>query len=805
MKRIIVITLLSQLLVISTFSQKKSEAQNIVNKAMPSEQWLNEEWQAQWITHPNITGDEVGVYLFKKVLSLEAVPQEYVINISADNRYVFYINGTVVARGPARSDLNRWQFATLDIAPYLKEGENHIAAKVWNMADLKPTAQMSYITGLIIQGNTSKEKEINTDKSWRVVIDEAYSFYMIKHLRRFYVAGPGEKFSGELHPWDWKTSDKEIAWKQAKAGKNGMPTKYYSVTGKTDARVLHPRSIAMMDAKPQSFAKVRKSEGITDAEGLITGDAPVEIPANSTVKILLDQGHLTNAYPQLQYSKGAKSNIQITYAESLFIPKDGMPTFDKGNRDEVDGKVMWGNYDIILPDGGDDRLFEPLWWRCFRYVELEITTDDEPLALNAFNSEFTAYPLDLKANFKCDDPRLSDIFEVAWRTQRLCAGEVFFDCPYYEQLQYTGDTRIQGLNTAYASGDTVLWKDAIQDYYDSQLPFGLTQSRYPSSQQQIIAPFSLVWITMVHDYMMHCNDQAFIEKMIPTMLGILNWFDERVEENGMLGQLESWLFVDWVDQWKTGYPPLNEDKKYSSVIGMQYVYTIHKAMDIFESYGMSGLRQKWEQKANLTQQSIIDNCWDEDKQLLADTPDKDVFSQHANILAVLSHSFPAEKQKELMQRVVNNKEIAPASYYFDFYKVAALKQVGLGNLYFSGLSVLSDLIDNGFTTFPEKFDPSRSDCHAWSASPLFYYYASIAGIAPTESGFKRFEMRPSLGELDYIEGKMPLRDGFISFNLKKKGKSGIRGKVIVPNNLGGVFNWNGQSIELKSGENSIGL
>ncbi len=794
MKRIIVITLLSQLFVINTFAQENIE---------PDSQWLSEEWQSQWITHPNITGDEVGVYLFKKVLSFEAVPQEYVINISADNRYVLYINGIVVARGPARSDLNRWQFATIDIASYLKVGENHIAAKVWNMADLKPTAQMSYITGLIIQGNTEQEKEINTDKTWRVAIDEAYSFYKIKHLRRFYVAGPGEKFTGELHPWSWKISDKEVDWKQAKAGKKGMPTKYYSVTGKTDGRVLHPRSIAMMEAKIQSFAEVRKADGIDNVEGLITGDAPVEIPAKSTVKILLDQGHLTNAYPQLEYSKGAKSNIKITYAESLFITKDGKPTFDKGNRDEVDGKVMWGNSDIVMPDGGNDRLFESLWWRCFRYIELEISTADEPLVLNAFNSEFTAYPLDLKANFKCDNPRLSDIFEVAWRTQRLCAGEVFFDCPYYEQLQYTGDARIQGLNTAYASGDTVLWKDAIQDYYDSKLPFGLTQSRYPSSQQQIIAPFSLVWITMVHDYMMHCNDQAFIEKMIPTMLDILNWYDERVEDNGMLGQLESWLFVDWVDQWKTGYPPLNKDKKYSSVIGMQYVYTIQKAMNIFEAYGMSGLKQKWAQKADVTQQSIIDNCWDNEKQLLADTPDKGEFSQHANILAVLSNSFDADKHKELMQRVVNNKEIAQSSYYFDFYKVAALKQTGLGDLYFSGLSVLNDLIDSGFTTFPEKFDPSRSDCHAWSASPLYYYYASIAGITPTETGFKRFEMCPSFGELSFIEGKMPLRDDEIYFELKKKGKNGIKGIVILPKYLSGTFYWRDQTIELVEGDNSI--
>jgi hypothetical protein len=782
------------------FSGVLISAQNIpdVNSTL-----LKELWSAKWVTHPDIAGDETGVYLFKKVLSFRIVPKDYVISITADNRYVLYINEKMVTRGPARGDLNRWLFDTVDIAPYLKAGENHIAVKVWNMAAFKPVAQMSLETGLIIQGNTEKEKEINTNKTWNVIIDKAYSFYKINHLRRFYASGPGEKFQGDLHPWHWKTSDNEIAWKKVKEGKNGMPMHYYNITGKTDKRLLCPRSIPMMETKMQNFAEVRRMEGLENAKDLITGSKPVKIPANSKVVILLDQGHLTNAYPQLKYSKGANSHIKITYAESLFIPKDGKPTFDKGNRNEVEGKVMWGNYDIIEVDGGDERLFEPLWWRSFRYVELEITTGEQPLLLEGFNSEFTGYPFELKSSFESEDARMSDIFDVAWRTQRLCAGEIFFDCPYYEQLQYTGDTRIQGLNTAYASGDMRLWKDAIQDYYDSRLPFGLTQSRYPSSTQQIIAPFSLVWITMVNDYMMHCEDDQFIEKMIPAILDILYWYDARVAENGMLGKLESWLFVDWVDEWKTGYPPSTKEQQYSAVIGMQYVYTIHKAIEIFDTYGMFGLKNKWAQKAEVTQKSILEHCWDEEKQLLADTPEKTTFSQHANVLAVLNNSFDIRQEKELMQRVFNNKDIAQTSFYFDFYKIAALKKVGLGDVYISTLDTLSGLIDKGLTTFPEKADPTRSDCHAWSASPLYYYLALVCGIEPASSGFNSIRIEPHMGDLEWVKGSMPHRLGEIKVNLKKNKKKEIVGSIFLPENLTGTYIKNGKEIGLKSGENQI--
>jgi hypothetical protein len=55
-----------------------------------------------------------------------------------------------------------------------------------------------------------------------------------------------------------------------------------------------------------------------------------------------------------------------------------------------------------------------------------------------------------------DDPELSKIFEIGWRTARLCAMETYMDCPYYEQLQYIGDARIQALISLFNSGDEEL-------------------------------------------------------------------------------------------------------------------------------------------------------------------------------------------------------------------------------------------------------------------------------------------------------------------------------------------------------------
>jgi hypothetical protein len=291
--------------------------------------------------------------------------------------------------------------------------------------------------------------------------------------------------------------------------------------------------------------------------------------------------------------------------------------------------------------------------------------------------------------------------------------------------------------------------------------------------------------------------------MLPAVLDILVWFDARMQANGMPDKVESWLFIDWVDGWPLGYPPLDKDKKNSAVLGMQYVYTLQKAMQIFENLELPGLKKQWGAKAEKTQKAVVDLCWDEQKNMLADTPEKRSFSQHANIFAVLTNTFDKAKQQELMLRILNDSTIAQSTYYFDFYKVEAMKKAGLGNLYVETLKPLKAMIDNGLTTLVEKPDPTRSDCHAWSASPVFYYFTLICGIEPASPGFNEVRIAPQLGDLKWVEGVMPHRLGEIKVSLNQNKNNKISGTITLPDGLPGTFVWKGESIILKSGVNKI--
>ncbi len=175
---------------------------------------------------------------------------------------------------------------------------------------------------------------------------------------------------------------------------------------------------------------------------------PVTVAASNHVHILLDRKTLTTAYPRLMVSGGKGSRIRLTYSEALYDNN-----IHKGDRDAVGDRVALGLNDSFLPDGGPHRFFEPLWWRTWRYLDLDIQTAEAPLTLESLTANFTAYPFEERAKLQTGDPDLDKIWEISWRTARLDAHETYMDTPYYEQLQYIGDTRIQALISYTVGGD----------------------------------------------------------------------------------------------------------------------------------------------------------------------------------------------------------------------------------------------------------------------------------------------------------------------------------------------------------------
>ena len=698
--------------------------------ATAQDPWAHRSWPAAWITSPCAPPTSFTVVEFSRTFKVAERPDSLPVMVSADNRYQLFVNGTYVGMGPARSDRMHWRYASYDLASYLRTGENRITATVWNYGIDRARAQESLQTAFVLQPRTESFAELRTDRHWASRCNEAYSPITgaRERLQTYLVTGPQLRIDARRLPAD-STDFPEAAQPIAQALPRGTDTEMLWP--------LVPREIPELERRPLAPPTVirggRRAGPLNDTL----------LPANTTDSFLLDVGHLTNAFFTLRTAGGSDAEIRLAYAESLF-DADGR----KGHRDSIAGKHLRGMYDEFVSDGRP-RAFTTLWFRTARYLQVTYTTGEEPLRLAGMDVTEIAYPFREDGAFTTPQTgrRIDDILAVGWRTARLCAQETYVDCPYYEQLQYPGDTRIQALISLYASGDARLMRKAIRLFEQSRMSEGLTLSRAPDNAGQLIPPYSLLWILMVYDYAMHVDEPDFVCEQLDGVNSVLEWYRRQELENGLIGPTPYWNFVDWTpdgNSWndgsrKGGEPPQEGG---SAVISGQYAQALAAAAVIFRSAGDDLAARAFEERADSLSHRIVDLCWDAERQLLADTPGGTSFSQHANILATLNGGLPVAK-RDLLERILDDTTLVPSSAYFDFYLAEALYTSGRGDLYPAFLDQWRGYLDQGFTTWPEKPGETRSDCHAWSSSPNYHLPALVAGIRPAAPGFREVSVRPA--------------------------------------------------------------
>ncbi|MEO8109645.1 MAG: alpha-L-rhamnosidase C-terminal domain-containing protein [Ginsengibacter sp.] len=768
---------------------------------------LTKRWDAYWITAPGASAENYGVYHFRKTFSLSDKPNSFVVHVSADNRYKLYVNGEMVSLGPARGDIFHWNYETVDIAKYLRTGDNVISSVVWNYGDYKPEHQISFRAGFILQGNTEKEKILNTNTSWKCMSDSSYSPLQPDLIYTYYVAGPGDKIDYVKYPAGWQTKEyDDSGWAYAKQIVSGLPKGVFQ----TDLSwMLIPRSIPQVELTTERLQKVRAVAGVSLPSSFPSAATSFTVPANTNVKILLDNGVLTNAYPVLQFNKGKSAHIILGYAEALYIDegvsKDWKAQHAKGNRDEVEGKRFVGVKDELIADGRE-HTFTPCAWRTYRYMQVEIQTADEPLTIDDLYGIFTGYPFELKAKFMVDNDTLEKIFETGWRTARLDAAETYMDCPYYEQLQYVGDTRIQAMVSLYNTGDDRLMRNAITQIDYSRMAEGVTLSRYPTANAQEIPTFSLWWIGMLYDYYMYRNDPSFLQQFLPGERQVLQFFSKYQQPGGSLKNAPYWEFTDWAEGkgWQSGVPPIGTDGS-SAALDLQLLWAYQVAAMLEDSLGMKVFANEYKKKADVLTETIRRKYWDNKRQLFADTKDKNYFSQHTNTLAILTGIITGEKAKVLAQKMITDTSLTQATIYFQYYLNQALRKTGFGNLYLDRLQIWKDNLAMGLTTWAEISDinNARSDCHAWGASPNIEFFRTVLGIDTDAPGFNKIKIEPNLGSLTKVSGSMPHPKGEIkvSYTLSKQGK--LAAVMSIPKGTSGEFLWKGQHHVLKEGDTKL--
>jgi hypothetical protein len=800
-------------------------------------------WSSEGIERPRPEGEgPFRTRLFRRTFE---APQgaKLEIHVSADTQYRLWCNGTEVAFGPAKGDVEHQFYETVDVRALLREGTNVLAAQVVYVGDVwaegvggAPISRITACPGFVLWGILkdaagAEIEELHSDPKWRVSVDRSCMHQDSTAVSLW--LGATEEVFCERHPWGFQELGFDDSGWEA-ATKTVIAATPFHMGWSISAHKLVPRMIELLEvSEPRRFQDVFAGgdEGLrTKYQGMLEGKGAVTLPAGLRTKFLVRVAGLTTGYPELRFSGGAGAVIRLRYAEAL-TGADGR----KGHRERVsssgagenrspdlrgqeidhrqdaDATVrdataleLKGYCDIVHADGGE-RTYRPFQWRTFRFVAVEVEVGDKPLVLHTLTYNFTAYPFRELATFESSDPRHPAIWELCWRTARLCAHETYEDCPYYEQLQYGGDTQVQAMISYYVAGDASLARQWLYQYDWSRTSDGLTRSRYPASVPQTIPFWSLHWAMAVRDYWQHTGDVASVRELFPGVRAVLDYFDRRVTSQGIVGKLTGWQCADWCPQWTNqvdgaGVPP-GTMAGHSAFVSLITAVTLDEAAELAAALGEDA-RELRERSTGL-KAAVHKVFFDARRGLYRDTPEGSVASAYTNVWAILAR-MPCDLSR-LSETILTDTGLCQLTMFSAYFAYRALAQAGRYDLAPRLLAPWPKMLEWGLSTCPEipNYARTRSDCHAWSAGPLVEFCREILGVSPGAAGYGEIRIAPKPAGLRFARGRVPLTrlndreavrfvdvewriDGG-SFILTAEAPAGVPCRVVLPGSDEKVF------------------
>lgn len=708
---------------------------------------------AAWITLDDgvLKSNAAGRFmLFRKRFSGNG---ELKIAISADSEYRLFCNGVEVAQGPACGDDIETFYDEIDLTHHLKEGENELLAEVVGFAIAfpdfyrggVPMARMALrdcfiLDGTLIRHDGSREF-IGTNNQWEAAECPYLSLFRCPGVP---VAGPAEKCIGniKMQAIFFPAQMIEYGFRHDNV-KNSML--YYRLT---------PRKIPFLKRGIEKFKLFfdLKNIEVAQLENMLQGERLVIAP-NSKIDFSLDMGYETTARIILEFFRG-KAQVELRYTETFFFGKERHFSPELAH-DEITGPMI----DKVRSDAGE-WIWKPFFYRAFRFVRVLVETDDETCEIRLNSAERETYPFTTKGSFQSNDSVLNQLWETGYRTLELCSHNIFEDCPYYERVQYTADSRIAAKVAIMTSGDTALAEQAIAHFRHSIRTNGLTAGSYPSRSPVYLPLWSLHYVAMVFEVYQYTNKIHLLQENFSAIRRVLEFFLGYRTENGGIGKLPYWCMADFSKDWLWLGEPPDIDKKASAYA----TFFVAECLKIYKSIAVR-LEEKfdsqWAEKIynELCDESTI--FYNSNQKMYTDTPGGDSFSLLTNAQAILAG---ISNDKQLMRRCYKAAEIKTASFFGKNFIFEAMLRSGDLPLAEELLNEWRALLIPGRTVFPEGTPIPRSECHVWTALPTIGLISLYAGFKMLNDGGTKISFAPYNLKKISCRGSIPLKNGIVEFD-----------------------------------------
>ncbi|HWT75366.1 MAG TPA: alpha-L-rhamnosidase C-terminal domain-containing protein [Mobilitalea sp.] len=757
-----------------------------------------------WLNNWNETADiKPQIVYFRKVIQLETLPDQLILQLSADSKYKLYINGNLITYGPQKGDRSIWYYDELDITAYLKQGDNVIVAAVVRYPNLHHQGNHSiyrtHTPGFYLKGFTDNQMNccFKADDTWKAYLSKVELIAENSYFAPLYIQ---EIAYGEQALTQMMTAQfDDSSWHEV------VEYDMFQLADIIKPDSLQKRSIPLMFMKTCRFDGIFHMINHQNSEQnwnrMLQADIPIVIPPNSEEIVEISAGKEMTGFLELAMMGGGKSEIRILSSECYAYEPEGegpgyMPL--KGDRtDYINGK-LYGFTDIyqVLGIGEEDHpeKYEPFWFRTFRFIRLAIKTDSEQLILKHFKYMQTGYPLKIETKVDTSDTTLGKIWEISAHTLQCCMHETYEDCPFYEQLQYAMDSRSQILYTYAVSADDRLARQCMDDFRRAVRQDGMINCSYPNYEMNVIPGFSIYYIGMVYDHMMYFGDRVLVRKHVPTILGILQFFKSNVNDIGIVGKIGGpnlrehyWSFIDWTKEWnETMGVPLATYQGPITMESLLYLLGLQYAEALFRFIGYQDLADECFSDSEKMKQAINQYCRGENG-MLQDGPALEQYSQHCQVFGIITGTIGILEGKQYLTETLENPELyAQCSVAMMYYLFRALELCGMYSYTNTLWNLWRDMVAKKLTTCEEDAVNSRSDCHAWGALILYELPSVILGVKPIAPGYSKISISPNTDYLSWAKGSVITPKGMLTLEWKLE-RENYMVQAAVPKEIEVVF------------------
>ncbi len=612
-------------------------------------------WKPQEWLAAGVGDDDSAVVVFRKRFTLP-VSRTLAIRYSADPVASVFLDGEWVGCGPERGCPERWYYGVLRLD--VPAGPHVLAFRVNCFAwPLRPHGQMSVKCGLAVE-----EESGVLGGEWEV--------------RRL----PARLVPSQT---DWGCGPKidlcdpdGVSYGRGEAGWSVASTR-------ADGRLLEPPELPPMRHELYEDCHWDGEWLLCDRYGCFFAD----------------------------YVFSGTGTVSVRYFESRPAAVDV----------DIHEEGAWDSFEVA----GARQTWHDLWFRSGKCACFHCTGTAKVERVRLFR---TGYPYRFDWLLPADDERDQTLLDKAVHTLSCCSYQTFMDCPFYEQLQYAGDSRVECLVAYACNSDHRLMRKAVRTLFCGVHDDGAMPCRYPAKDTMelyrrsdnpqslcLIPAYSFTVVQMLHDYALLREDDALVESLVPACRKILAWGERYLDEEGVLGRMPGWNFIDWLSNWKDGTPPGCREGG-GCTLNWVFNQSLRHQADLEAHFGDAKRAAEYKRLAERHEAAIRRAFYVPERDAFAENREHTCFSEHAQVLAILTTGRPCA------MALLREGKLDRCGIFFSFYYLAAMRACGETALFEQRLECYRRLADNpSLDTLPEEFANWRSYCHAWSAHALYFH------------------------------------------------------------------------------------